>query len=363
MRRYIVALLVAALTAAACGDGEESATTTGEAETTTTAGAEAADTLTLITHQSFLISDEVMAMFEQEHNVTVEILRADDAGAMLNQAILTKDNPLGDVLFGVDNTFLSRSLEAGIFEPYESPLLASVPDELELDPEHRVTPIDFGDVCLNYDRETITDDQAPQTLLDLTDERFRGQLVVENPATSSPGLAFLLATIAQFGEEGDYTWLDYWRDLRDLDVLVTKGWEDAYYGRFSGGSGEGDRPLVVSYASSPPAEVFYSDPQPEEAPTGAVEAGCFRQIEFSGVLAGTDAPDLAAAFIDFMLSVPFQEDIPLNMFVFPANSEAALPDVFVEHTTIPAAPATLDPEVIDANRDRWIEEWDDLMVP
>ncbi|MFW2340539.1 MAG: thiamine ABC transporter substrate-binding protein, partial [Acidimicrobiia bacterium] len=158
------------------------------------------NTLTLITHQSFAVSDGIIEQFEAEHGVTVEILRSDDAGAMVNQAILTRDNPLGDVIFGIDNTFLSRALEEDIFQPYESPLLANVPADLQLDSEHRVTPIDFGDVCINYDREVYGPDEVPQSLQELVEERFRGQLVVENPATSSPGLAFLLATIAEFGE-------------------------------------------------------------------------------------------------------------------------------------------------------------------
>ncbi|MDF1596497.1 MAG: thiamine ABC transporter substrate-binding protein [Acidimicrobiia bacterium] len=321
------------------------------------------DTLTLMTHGSFAVSDGIIERFEAEHGVTVEILRSDDAGAMLNQAILTRGNPLADVIFGIDNTFLSRALDAGILDSYTSPGLTAVPDDLQLDSEHRATPIDFGDVCINFDRSVINDNDAPASLAALTEDRFRGQLVVENPATSSPGLAFLFATIAEFGEEGDYTWKDYWAELKANEVTVSAGWDDAYYSQFSGGAGQGERPLVVSYASSPAAEVVFSETPLDEAPTGVMQAGCFRQIEFAGVLNGSDAPELAAAFIDFMLSIEFQEDIPLNMFVFPANREAQLPPVFVDHTTIPQGVATLEPALIDANRQRWIEEWDAVMLP
>ncbi len=352
MRLLVPVLLV--LTAA-CQGGH-----TGNAEPTVTT---TPPTLTLVTHDSFAISDDVLASFEAQHGASIEILRAGDAGAMINQAILTKANPLGDVIFGIDNTFLSRALDEGILQSYESPLLAGVPEELQLDPQHRATPIDFGDVCLNYDRSAYAPEDLPASLRELTDDRFRGQLVVENPATSSPGLAFLLATIAEFGEEGDYTWRDFWAGLRDNDVTVTSGWSEAYEVRFSGGYGAGDIPLVVSYASSPPAEVFFSEEPIDEAPTGVLTQGCFRQIEFAGILAGTDSPDLAEAFIDFMLSVEFQEDIPLNMFVFPAVADAELPDVFERHTTIPDDPATLDPAMIDANRQRWIDEWDAVMLP
>jgi thiamine transport system substrate-binding protein len=213
---------------------------------------------------------------------------------------------------------------------------------------------------LNYDKDWFAEWglEAPQTLAALTDEAYMGLTVVENPATSSPGLAFLLATIGVFGTEGDYTYLDYWADLRANGVLVTDGWEDAYFGQFSGVS-EGNRPIVVSYASSPPAEVVLAESPIEEPPTAAITADntCFRQIEFVGILRGTEHEEVAQKFIDFMLSKQFQEDIPLSMFVFPANSEAALPDVFTQWVQVSENPVTVDSAVIDANREQWIQDW------
>jgi len=309
--------------------------------------------LILVTHASFAISDETLAAFTANTGVTVSILTSQDAGFLVNQAILTKDNPTADVLFGVDNTFLSRAVEAELFVAYESPQLAFVPDSLELDP--RVTPISFGDVCLNYDKMAFESSRAPATLDDLIDPAFSGQLVVEHPATSSPGLAFLMATIAEYGEDG---WQDYWRGLIANDVEIAPDWSAAYYGSFTGGGGA-DKPIVVSYASSPPAGVIFSEVPLDEAPTATVTEGCFRQIEFAGILVDSDA---ARAFIDFMLSKTFQEDIPLNMFVFPANQDAALPQEFIDHTEIPTDPATLDPATIEANRERWIEEWTQLVL-
>jgi thiamine transport system substrate-binding protein len=348
-----LALIASAAMLAGCGD---------DAGPTPTEAA-AVDEVVLVTHDSFAIPDDVLAAFEADSGVAVRVLRSGDAGATINQAILTKDNPIGDVLFGVDNTFLSRALDAGIFRAYKSPALESVPVELQLDDANRVTPIDVGNVCLNYDRAAFGEDQVavPASLDQLTDPAYAGMLVVQDPTTSSPGLAFLLATIAAFGEEGDYTWQSYWRELVANDVLVTSGWEEAYNGSFSGGSGQGDRPLVVSYASSPPAEVIFSDPQPTEAPTGVITDGCFQQIEFAGILEGSAAGKAAEALIDFMLSATFQEAIPLNMFVYPANAEAELPPEFVEYTTLPEAPRTLDPAIIDANRERWLREWIELV--
>jgi thiamine transport system substrate-binding protein len=319
-------------------------------------------TLTLVTHDSFAVSEDVLAKFEDESGIKVEILRSGDAGAMVNQAILSKENPLGDVLYGVDNTFLSRALDAGIFEPYESPALKDVPDEFKLDAENRVTPIDYGDVCLNYNTKYFDEKKLalPESLMDLTKPEYKSLLVVENPATSSPGLAFLLTTVAQFGTTDDYTYLNFWDDLVKNDVYVSDDWSDAYYTQFSGSSGsQGTRPLVVSYASSPPAEVYFMETPPESAPTGSIVADgtCFRQIEFAGILAGTEKLDTAQKFIDFLLSQEFQEDMPLQMFVFPVNPDAKLPQVFTQYATVPEKPAVMDAADIDANRETWINEW------
>ena len=321
--------------------------------------------LTLMTHDSFYLPDAVIESFEAAHDVDLQLLPAGDAGSMVNQAILTAERPLADVLYGIDNTFLSRALAADIFEPYRSPELAAVPPELQLDAEGRVTPIDVGHVCLNLDRAAFEEGglPAPSRLEDLADPALAGQLVVQNPATSSPGLAFLLATVAYFGEDPESGWTAYWADLRENGVTVAAGWEEAYYGHFSGGSGEGELPIVVSYASSPVAEVLFGDdPEAVESPTVALDAGCFRQIEFAGILRGTEEPELAAALIDHLLSAEVQAELPLAMYVYPARTDVALPEAFERHALVPSAPLSLDPAVIDAGREAWIREWTDIVL-
>ena len=238
--------------------------------------------------------------------------------------------------------------------PYSSPALAGVSDEFQLDPQHRVTPVDYGDVCVNYWIDAVP--TVPETLDDLTQPEFADQLVVQHPETSSPGLAFLLATIAAFGDG----WEAYWEDLRANGVAVTAGWEDAYYGEFIAGGG--DRSAVVSYASSPPAEVIYADPPTDVAPTGVITDSCYRQIEFAGILAGTDNEAGAQALIDFMLSETWQNDVPLNMFVYPVIDSATLPPEFVEHTAVPENPLMLDPAEIEVNRDAWTERWVEIVL-
>ncbi len=350
--KAILVLTVTAFLAAACGAGTETPTAPAEPVT-----------LRVMTHDSFRISESLVTEFEQANNVKLAFLPSGDTGEALNKAILTKEAPLADVFYGVDNTFLSRALQEDLFEPYASPLLATIPAEFKLDAENRTLPVDYGDVCINYDKAYFTEKNlaVPQSLEELADPAYKGLLVVENPATSSPGLAFLLATIAHFGQDG---YLDYWQQLKDNGVVAVNDWETAYYTNFSGSSGKGPQPMVVSYASSPPAEVIFAETPLTDAPTASIVAPdtCFRQIEFVGILKGTQQRALAEKFVDFMLSTPFQEDMPLQMFVYPVQPDAKLPEEFVKYAQTPEKPASLDPEEIAANRQAWIEAWTETVL-
>ena len=245
--------------------------------------------------------------------------------------------------------------------PFTASGLDRVPTSLRLDDRNRVTPVDYGDVCINYDKQWFASKRVtvPRTLDDLADPALKGKLVVENPATSSPGLAFVLASVAKFGTGG---WQDYWKRLRANDVKVDDGWEQAYDSDFSGSAGKGAYPLVVSYASSPPAEVYYAKPHPTTAPTAVLTDTCFRQVEFAGVLKGAAHPRAAQELIDFMLSERFQADIPLQMFVFPSRTGTPLPPVFTKFATVPSDPFTLPPAEIGAKRDTWISQWTNTVL-
>jgi thiamine transport system substrate-binding protein len=315
-------------------------------------------TVRLVTHDSFSVSKSVLRDFTEQTGIDVEVLPTGDAGSALNQVILTKDDPIGDVLYGVDTTFLSRALDEDIFLPARAPNAAKVPDELRLDDTGRAVPIDHGAVCVNYDKEWYErhDEPVPQDLDDLLHHPDR--LVVENPATSSPGLAFLLATIDRYGD----AWPDYWAKLRDGGIEVVNGWEEAFNGSFSAGEGAGDKPLVVSYASSPPVAVYFSDPQPDESPIGTALDTCFDQVEFAGVLRGTEHRREARQLVNFMLSRKFQEDVPLQMFVFPARPDAKLPPVFEKFAEVPTDPATVPPDEIGKRRDEWIDQWTETVL-
>ncbi len=317
------------------------------------------ESLKLLAHDSFAaaVTPDTFAGFTASTGIEIEVIAGGDAGSMVNQAILTKDNPLADVMFGVDDTFLSRALDEEIFIEHESPLLGDVVSGLHSE-TLMVTPIDFGDVCINYDKAWFEGGglAVPTTLDQLRDPAYAGILTVEHPATSSPGLAFMLATIVEYGEEG---WLDFWADVRDGGVKVVPDWDTAYYADFIPYGGASA--MVVSYASSPPAEVVFAEEPIDEAPTGVIEAGCYRQIEYAGILKGTLVPEASGQLVDYLLSVEFQETIPLTWFVFPANREAELPPVFVENTVVPEAPERMSPESVARGREAWIDQWVQVM--
>ena len=323
------------------------------------AGAEAS-TVRLIAHDSFAVSEQLLADLAAETGYTVEIVSGGDAGTMVAGAVLAAGSPTADVMFGVDNTLLARALDAGVFEPYTSPALGTVVPELQSDTGGGVvTPIDYGDVCVNIDDEELAARgvPAPTTLDDLVRPEYRDMLVVQDPGTSSPGLAFLLATIERYGDG----WPDYWARLAENGVTVASSWTDAYVGEFSGG-GEGDRPLVVSYATSPPAEIVYAaDPKPTEPSTSVLTDGCYRQVEYAGVLAGAANPEGARAVVDWLLSEPVQADVPLSMFVFPAREGTPLPQVFTDFAASVDTPLQLPAEEVAANLADWLAEWGAVM--
>ncbi|WP_108718877.1 thiamine ABC transporter substrate binding subunit [Miniimonas sp. S16] len=343
----------------ATADQTSDGATTADGEASAGTGA-SPSSITLVTHDSFALSEDVLASFTEQTGIEVTVVAPGDGGALVNQLVLTKDSPLGDVVFGVDTTFASRAMDEGVFAPYTSPALPASAEQYLLG--DALTPVDVSDVCLNVDLAWYEENgqTPPASLEDLTQPEYASQLVVTNPATSSPGLAFLLTTVAAFGgadgssTTGDGTgWLSYWERLRDNDVLVVDGWSDAYYVDFSGGGGDGTRPVVLSYASSPP----YTVGDDGEPTTAALLDTCFRQVEFAGVLTGAANPEGAQAFIDFLLSPAVQADVPGSMYVYPVDDTVALPDDWAQWAPLATTPFAVPADEIAANRSTWIDQW------
>lgn len=336
--KLLAGAAIVALTAglAACGQDAEDGTDPGEGPTT----------LTVLSHESFVIPEELQERFAEESGLDVTYTTLQDTGSMVNQLVLTKDSPLGDVVFGIDNTFASRAQQEGITTDYVSPALED--DGLALE---GLTPVDYGDVCVNADLEWFSAEglEVPETLEDLTSPEYEGLFVTPSPASSSPGLAFLFATI---GAEGD-GWLDYWQALLDNGALVTSGWTEAYNVEFSGGEGAGDHPLVLSYSTSP----AFTIGEDGESTTTSLLGTCFRQVEYAGVIEGAANEEGAQEFVDFLLSEDVQASIPDNMFMYPAQPGTALPEEWERFAPLSSEPIELSPEEIDEGREDWIREW------
>jgi len=327
-------------------------------ESSADSGEQGGQVVRVVTHDSFTVSEDLLEEFEQDTGYTLEFSAPGDAGALVNQLVLTKDSPLGDVVYGVDNTFAGRAIAEDVFEPYTSPELPDSAEEYRTKAEGTLTPIDVGDVCLNVDHQYFTEHDLPepQDFEDLLDPEYKDMTVVTNPATSSPGLAFMMATVDAFGQDG---WLDYWQQLGENGLKVEPSWSDAYSVDFSGSTGNGDRPIVLSYSTSPAFEVTEDQ---EEAPTGALLDTCFRQVEYAGVLAGADNPEGAEAFIDFLLSEGVQADIPQQMFMYPVNDEVELPQSWTNYAPLSQDPYSLDVQTINEHREEWIEAWTETVV-
>jgi len=346
MRRSAVALAVAAaLVTASCSlvGGGDSSDSGGKK-------------VVLVTHESFVMSKKLQQEFEDESGYDLVIKASGDAGALTNRLVLTKDNPTGDAVFGIDNTFGSRAIDESVLAPYDATLPQGA-DQYRLagDDEHDLTPVDTGNVCVNVDDTWFASKgiPEPQSLDDLVKPEYKNLFVTPGATTSSPGLAFLLTTIAAYGEGG---WQDYWSRLMANGTELTQGWSDAYEVDFTQGGGNGDRPIVLSYDSSP---AFTIDGQGGTT-TSALLDTCFRQVEYAGVLAGAKNPDGAEALVDFMLTKQFQEALPDAMYVFPVDPSVPLPDDWAKFAKQPDHPFAVDPAVIAARRDEWLRDWSDV---
>lgn len=332
--------------------------------TSGSSGAPAA--ITLIAYDSFPTKDSALNAaldeFTTSTGIKVTIAIGGDTGTMFTKAKLTAGNPEGDVMWGVDSTQLPEAVAGHVFDAYDPNGSNAIATNLTaLVPGHELTPVDYGDICLNYDKGWFTAHHVdpPKDFADLIDPKYKDLLVVEDATKSGPGLGFLLATIAKYGDG----WKDYWKALRGNGVKVTDGWTAAYYTEFSGSAGStGSRPIVVSYGSSPPAEVIFADPPRTDAPTAVVESTCFRLVEFAGVLRGTKHRAEARKLVDFLITQRFQSTMPLTLFVYPARTGVDLPPEFTKYSVVPRTTLSIDQPTIAANRQKWQDEWTDIVL-
>jgi thiamine transport system substrate-binding protein len=335
---------------------------------TSTTPATSSKTVRLLAYDSFALPKNIWDEFTAQTGLKVEVLTGDDTGKMLNKAILTKDIPIADVMWGVDRTFLSRALTSKVFAPHGLNDVPVAPTAMPPIGADRVVPVDTAEVCVNIDTAALTAKKLafPATLDDLTKPELVGQFVVENPATSAPGLSFLLATIERYGENG---WEDYWKKLVDNKVLVVNGWTEAWETEFTG-TGKGKRAVVVSYSTSPVAIVaFGPDPNAATSPVVSLRDTCFATAEYAGVLAGSGNEANASKLLAYLLSDNVQSELAMNMYVFPTRLGMKLPEPYARLGIAPLPPQNtaaskieLTPERIQAMRDQWIDEWTKLVL-
>ena len=326
--KKVIALLLVATALASCSSGPGSSSDT-------------AKEIILVSYDAFTPSEGIFDEFTETYGPTVKVVTAGDTGSMVSKAILTAGNPEGDVMFGIDNTFLSRAKSGKVLEDY--------------------TPVDEGDVCVNYHKDWFTGRKItpPSTLEDFIKPKYKNLLSVQDPVNSAPGFAFLLATIEHFGEG---KWQNYWKQLKANGVQISSDWTASYTIDFSGSSGKGKYPLVVSYGTSPAAEVLFAETPLTEAPTGVLEATCFHSTEYVGVLRGSKNTKMAGKLVEYLLGKKFQESMPTSLFVFPVNKDAELPEVFTKYAVRPSTSKTLSPDVIEKSRDGWIDAWRNLIL-
>ena len=318
--------------------------------------AEPGSTVVLVTHDSFNLPKKLVRKFEKDTGLKLEIRQSGDAGELTSKLVLSQGDPLGDVAFGVDNTFATEALDNDVFAEADVDLPASAEDQRVEGAEDRLVPIDQASVCVNIDKVWFADHDLtpPTTLDDLTDPAYQDLFVVPGALTSSPGLAFLLATVAAYGEDG---WQDYWSDLLDNGAKLTKGWEDAYFVDFTAGSKSGTRPIVLSYDTSPAFTVVKKS---SETTTAALLDTCFRQVEYAGVLENAENPAGARELIEFLLSAEVQSVIPENMYVFPVDDQVELPADWAKFAQQPTEPLEVSPSEIAEHRKDWQKEWRDI---
>jgi len=319
--------------------------------------ASAQQELRVLVHSSFSLPKPLLAQFEKDAGLKLSIIKGGDAGEMLNKLILTRAQPIADVVFGVDNALVVKAQAANVLDPYLGP--ASQRNSA-VGLSGPVVAVDYGYVNLNYDKAWFAKNALPlpKTLDDLAQPAYRNLLVVQNPATSSPGHAFLLATVAGLGEEAAFDW---WARMRANGVKVAKGWSEAYYTEFSRNGG--GRPLVVSYASSPAAEVFYSKEKISEPPTASLflKGGVFRQVEGVALVRGGQQREAAGRFIEFMRSPAVQEGLQTTMWMYAAEPNTPRPEV-LRHAPEPSAFENPSPESIAQHGSDWVSRWTKVVL-
>lgn len=306
--------------------------------------------LTVYTYSSFSVKliDNIKNHFKTKYNLTVDFKSFSDTGPLFNQLLQEKNNPVADVVIGLDSSYFAKALKEDLFQPYQPANLSLVNKDLIFDPEYRLIPFDYGYVLFNYDSQKL--DSLPKTHRDLLQPQFKKKIIISNPLTSSPGQVFLLTTIALYGEDG---YLDYWRQLKANLLTIAPGWDEAY-GMYT----NGEAPIVLSYGTSPAYHLLYENTERYQALI--LDDAAYAQIEGAGIIKNTANLTNAKLLMDYLLSAEFQALIPENQFMYPVRSDVTLPESFRIAAKVDKI-LNLPLDKVTANLERWLQEWEQVI--
>jgi len=324
--------------------------------------------LDILTYDASGLSDELLSDFTATTGYEINLIKTGDVGSILNIMAQTKDAPQADLMLGLDNTFLAQAIQMGLLQSHMSnhgELLDSVKISYS---GGLATPFDHGYVCLNYDSAVVdgVNMSVPTSLWNLTEEEWKGKVAIPSPLSSSPGRAFLTATVDYFANDvdngTDYT--DWWYEMEGNDLIITSGWSEAYETHYSGGYGPwtdghiGDANIVVSYCHSPGVEAFFGGNYTNSVALNLPRAS-FHQVEYTGIIAGAGDAQAAAAFIDYLLSEEVNANMPTQNSMYSVLKGQDLPetDGYRHHALIPEQPAEVTPTEIAEGLEDWLVEW------
>jgi len=295
--------------------------------------------------------------FEKKHDVDVQFVATGDARMMLTKLLTEREagRPGADVFVGVGSVDLSMARGEDLFVPLtgeDIPNLASVREDLLIDPTNSLIPYEHSYVTLVYDSQVLAVEDVPLTFEQLLDPKYKKMLILEDPRTSSVGLAFLLWTIHQYGDPG---YLDYWRKLLPNVLTITQGWSAAYDLFLAR-----EAPIVVSFST----DTAYSVIEEGSAryKVMLLNSQGYRSIYLMGIVKGTKQQGLCKELLDFVLSPEVQERISTTEWMFPANRKTLLPVLFYQNAVFPPDPVMVPSERIGENLDRWLLEWAGIIV-
>ena len=336
--------------------------------------------LVIITYDVLALTDDMIQQFENESGLSVTLVKLDDAGSILDYLIQNEGTENIDLAIGLDNTYLQTAINRGVLTEHQANILSASSSQNTPISEAALlpysgslaVPFDMGYVCLNYDTSIVDGENmtVPTNLWNLTEEEWRGKVAIPSPISSSPGRAFMLATLDYFSysEDSSDSFKQWWSAMEENDVIVTSGWTEAYETHYTGGYGEwtegyiGDAHITVSYCHSPGVESWYNENWTKSASLDLPQSSFF-QVEYATAVTGGNV-EAASEFIDYLLSEQVNSQMPEQNLMYSVLEGEDLPTAngYRYHSTVPSEPAEISMQEIAENMESWLQQWNSAMT-